>query len=78
MAAFDDRQLCKWVIRLTAERSGHFLCALSETVLKADDEDYSIIRLALVSLRRKYVAGRRSGRTNRELTGPRERKGEAS
>lgn len=39
---------------LGGERSGHFLCALAEAVMKADAEDYSVIRPALMNLKRKY------------------------
>jgi hypothetical protein len=39
---------------LGEECSGHFLCALAEAVMKADAEDYSIIRPALVNLKCKY------------------------
>jgi len=52
--AFDDRELSEWVMTLGDECSGRFLCALAEAVMKADAEDYSIIRPALVNLKRKY------------------------
>lgn len=39
---------------LGEECSGCFLCALAEAVMKADAEDYSIIRPALVNLKCKY------------------------
>jgi hypothetical protein len=52
--AFDDRELSEWVMALGEECSGPFLCALAEAVMKADAEDYSIIRPALVNLKCKY------------------------
>lgn len=52
--ALDDTELGAWVMALGAERSGHFLCALAEAVMKADAEDYSVIRPALMNLKRKY------------------------
>jgi hypothetical protein len=54
LTAFDDRELSEWVMTLGGERSGHFLCALAEAVMKADPEDYSVIRPALMNLKRKY------------------------
>jgi hypothetical protein len=54
LAAFDDSELSEWVMALGEECSGHFLCALAEAVMKADAEDYSIIRPALVNLKCKY------------------------
>jgi hypothetical protein len=53
-AAFDDKELSEWVMALSEERSGRFLCALAEAVMKADAEHYSIIRPALVNLKCKY------------------------
>ncbi|HXN16850.1 MAG TPA: hypothetical protein VN875_00835 [Candidatus Binatus sp.] len=58
LIALDDAELSDWVMTLGEERSGKFLCALAEAVMKADAEDYSVIRPALVSLKTKY--GRRS------------------
>jgi hypothetical protein len=54
LTALDDRGLGEWVMALGGERSGHFLCALAEAVMKADAEDYSVIRPALMNLKRKY------------------------
>jgi hypothetical protein len=54
LTALDDRELSEWVMALGGERSGHFLCALAEAVMKADAEDYSVIRPALMNLKRKY------------------------
>jgi hypothetical protein len=54
LTALDDTELGEWVMALGGERSGHFLCALAEAVMKADAEDYSVIRPALVNLKRKY------------------------
>jgi hypothetical protein len=57
LIAFDDKELSAWVMRLGEERSGRFLCALAEAVMKADAEDYSLIRPALLSLKRKHRHG---------------------
>lgn len=54
LTALDDRELGEWVMALGGERSGHFLCALAEAVMKADAEDYSVIRPTLMNLKRKY------------------------
>ncbi len=55
LIALDDAELSDWVLTLGEERSGHFLCALAEAVMKADAEDYSVIRPALVSLKNRYA-----------------------
>ena len=55
LIAFDDSELSDWVLTLGEERSGRFLCALAEAVMKADPEEYSVIRPALVNLKRKYA-----------------------
>ena len=55
LTALDDRELSDWVMTHGEERSGDFLCALAEAVMKADAEDYSVIRPALISLRTKYA-----------------------
>ena len=55
LIAFDDTELSDWVLTLGEERSGRFLCALAEAVMKADSEEYSVIRPALVNLKRKYA-----------------------
>ena len=57
LIAFDDSELSDWVLTLGEERSGRFLCALAEAVMKADPEEYSVIRPALVNLKRKYAEG---------------------
>jgi hypothetical protein len=55
LTALDDRELSDWVMTHGGEQSGDFLCALAEAVMKADSEDYSVIRPALISLRTKYA-----------------------
>jgi hypothetical protein len=57
LIAFDDKELSAWVVRLGEERSGRFLCALAEAVMKADADDYSLIRPALLDLKRKHRHG---------------------
>jgi hypothetical protein len=47
----------EWLVQLSNSRSD-FLCAFSDAVIKADDNDYSIIRPALMDLKRKYFAVR--------------------
>ena len=59
LIAFDDKELSAWVMRLGEERSGRFLCALAEAVMKADADDYSLIRPALLDLKRKHRHGGR-------------------
>jgi hypothetical protein len=57
LIAFDDKELSAWVMRLGEERSGRFLFALAEAVMKADADDYSLIRPALLDLKRKHRHG---------------------
>jgi len=57
LIAFDDKELSAWVMRLGEERSARFLCALAEAVMKADADDYSLIRPALLDLKRKHRHG---------------------
>lgn len=59
LIAFDDNEIGEWLIKLAENRSGQFLYALSEAVMKANDEDYSIIRPALMNLKRKYSEAKR-------------------
>ena len=58
MIASEDNQMRDWLMRLGRMRSGHFLGALADAAMKADDEDYSIIRPALMDLKRKYPDAR--------------------
>lgn len=44
LIALDDADLNDWIMTLGGKRSGHFLCALAEAAMKADAEDYSVIR----------------------------------
>jgi hypothetical protein len=57
--ALDDRELSGWFMDLTEDSSGDFLCSLSEAVMKADEEDYSMIRPVLMDLKRKYTRSSR-------------------
>ena len=52
----DNKEMSELLRTIGATRHGDFLCALSDVVIKADDEDYSIIRPALMNLKRKYAA----------------------
>jgi hypothetical protein len=51
---FDDVEMSEWLLKLTDNSSGQFLHALSDAVLKATDEEYAIIRPALMDLKRKH------------------------
>lgn len=51
---FDDLEMSEWLLKLIANSSEQFLHALSEAVLKASDEEYAIIRPALMELKRKH------------------------
>jgi len=64
LIALDDADLNDWIMTLGGKRSGHFLCALAEAAMKADAEDYSVIRPALVSLKNRYA---RRGREPEEI-----------
>jgi hypothetical protein len=57
-AAFDDRELRDWLIEVIADGPENFLGALAEAVVRADAEDYGIIRPGLIELKRKYYAQR--------------------
>jgi hypothetical protein len=73
--AFDDKELSAWVMRLGEERSGRFLCALAEAVMKADAEEYSVIRPALLDLKHRH---RRRGARAKKVASPIARKKESN
>ncbi len=75
LIAFDDKELSTWVMRLGEERSGRFLCALAEAVMKADADDYSVIRPALLDLKRKH---RHRGAKAEKIASPIARKREST
>ena len=54
MIAFDDTELCEWLMDVTENQPQVFLCTLAEAAVQAGDEDYSTIRHALFKLKRKY------------------------
>lgn len=54
MIAFEDAELNDWLIQAIEGGPGQFLPALAEAVVTASPEDYSLVRPALMSLRRKY------------------------
>jgi hypothetical protein len=54
VTANDDRYTKECLMQLSSKGPEHFLSVLSEAVLKADEDDYSIIRPALMNLKRKY------------------------
>lgn len=56
---FDDAEVSEWLLRLTDSSAGQFLHALSAAVLKATDEEYAIIRPALMDLKRRHCEFRR-------------------
>ena len=74
LTAFDDKELSAWVMRLGEERSGRFLCALAEAVMKADAEEYSVIRPALLNLKGRR---RRPGARAEKIANPIARKKES-
>jgi hypothetical protein len=75
LVAFDDKELSAWVMRLGEERSGRFLCALAEAVMKADAEEYSVIRPALLDLKHRR---RHRGARAKKVTSPIARKKEGN
>jgi hypothetical protein len=54
--AFDDSELCSWLMECIVDGSEHFLCAFAEAAVAANAGDYILIRPALLALRRKYNA----------------------
>jgi hypothetical protein len=48
LIAFDDAEMSDWLLKIAENPPGHFLRALWEAVSKATDEDYFIIRPALM------------------------------
>jgi hypothetical protein len=56
MTAFDDDELCGWLMECIAEGSENFLCAFAEAAVAANTGDYLVIRPALLVLRRKHNA----------------------
>lgn len=52
----DDVDMTEWLVLLKNNSREHFLSALSEAVMKADRDEYSIIRPALMELKRKYFS----------------------
>lgn len=57
LIAFDDKELRNWLMELIEEGPENLLSALAEAVVRADAEDYGVIRPALVELKRKYNYG---------------------
>lgn len=57
LIAFDDTELCDWLIALIEDGAENFLCGLAEAVLTADAENYSVIRPSLIELKRRYCSG---------------------
>jgi hypothetical protein len=51
----DDRTATEWLTTIAREHPAHFLASLWEALVKANDDDYSIIRPALMELKRKYA-----------------------
>lgn len=70
MIAFEDAEMSDWLLRLGESPPGQFLCALAKAVLKATEEDYSIIRPALMDLKRKYSEIKRGSESTANM-GPR-------
>ena len=57
LIAFDDTEVSDWLMDLIEDGSKNFLSAFAEAVVTADAEDYSVIRLGLIELKRKYCSG---------------------
>ena len=52
--AFDDAELNEWLLQAIEENRGEFLSSLAEAMLSAGAEDYTLVRPALMRLKRKY------------------------
>lgn len=74
MIAFEDVEMSDWLLRLEESPPGQFLYALAKAVLKATEEDYSIIRPALMELKRKYSEIKRRSDSTASI-GPRKNRG---
>jgi len=57
LTAFDDDELRDWLMECIAEGSDIFLCAIAEAAVAALEEDYLVLRPALLELRRKHDTG---------------------
>ena len=53
-SAFDDDELCSWLMTCIEDGSENFLCAVAEAAVAATDEDYVVIRPALLALKRRH------------------------
>jgi hypothetical protein len=51
----DDRTATEWLTIIAHEHPAHFLASFWAALVKANDEDYLIIRPALMNLKRKYA-----------------------
>jgi hypothetical protein len=54
MCRFNDEQITDWLTKAAENAPGHFLAALWGAVMKVSDDDYCIIRPALMELKHKY------------------------
>ena len=52
--AFDDAELNEWLLQAIEEDCGEFISALAEAVVTACADDYTLVRPALMRLKRKY------------------------
>ena len=52
--AFDDAELNEWLLQAIEENNGEFISAMAEAVVMACAEDYTLVRPALMRLKRKY------------------------
>ena len=68
VAAFEDKQLSNWLMRVVEQQSPGFLCLLAEAVLAASPEEYAILRPVLIRLKRVRAALQPAG--SRELKSP--------
>jgi hypothetical protein len=48
-----DDEMSNWLMH-AAERGGGFVRSFAETVMRADDDNYRLLRPALIALKEKY------------------------
>jgi hypothetical protein len=50
----EDRELMDWLSNIEPMGAGSFLKSLAETAMRADEENYPILRPALLAMKEKY------------------------
>jgi hypothetical protein len=66
IAQTDDPELLEW-LSLAAAKGGGFVSSIANAGLRADPENYAMLRLVLMVLRRKYPEYEPSDAVKREL-----------